>query len=75
MKYFTGSIIFTIVGLIAAFGIGYSMGGFTLAVSYAFITLMLGMLETSFSFDNAVVNAKILQDMPPFWRYGFLYLG
>ena len=34
--------------------------------------LVLSALEITFSFDNAVVNAKILERMPPFWQKAFL---
>ena len=37
--------------------------------------LVLSALEITFSFDNAVVNAKILQKMPPFWQKAFLTVG
>lgn len=37
--------------------------------------LVLSALEITFSFDNAVVNAKILQKMPPFWQQAFMTVG
>lgn len=37
--------------------------------------LVLSALEITFSFDNAVVNAKILEKMPPFWQKAFLTVG
>jgi hypothetical protein len=40
-----------------------------------FLALVLVGLEVTFSFDNAVVNAKILQRMPPFWQKMFLTVG
>jgi hypothetical protein len=36
---------------------------------------ILAVLEFTFSFDNAVVNSKILQRMSPFWQTMFLILG
>jgi hypothetical protein len=36
---------------------------------------ILVVLEISFSFDNAVVNAKILERMSPFWQRIFLTVG
>jgi hypothetical protein len=36
---------------------------------------VLGVLEVCLSFDNAVVNAKVLRRMSPLWRKLFLYVG
>ena len=67
MKYFRSSFIVTIIGLILAFYIG----GF-----YAlYITALLAILEVSLSFDNAVVNAKILETMEPKWQERFITYG
>ena len=40
-----------------------------------FICLVLVVLEVTFSFDNAVVNAKVLERMSPFWQKLFLTVG
>lgn len=40
-----------------------------------FLALVLGILEVSLSFDNAVVNARILERMNPFWQKMFLTVG
>jgi uncharacterized protein len=37
--------------------------------------VVLTVLEITFSVDNAVVNAKLIGQMSPFWQYLFLYLG
>lgn len=37
--------------------------------------LILGLLEVSVSFDNAIVNASILKRMNPFWQRMFLTVG
>ena len=37
--------------------------------------LVLAALEVSLSFDNAIINAAILQRMSPFWRQMFLTIG
>lgn len=37
--------------------------------------LILIVLEVSFSFDNAVVNAKVLERMSPRWQKVFLWFG
>jgi uncharacterized protein len=41
----------------------------------ALIVLLLGVLEISLSFDNAVVNAKVLNRMHPVWQRLFLTVG
>lgn len=47
------------------------LGGIT-----AFLTVaILGLLEITFSFDNAIVNAKILKRMNPKWQRLFLTVG
>ena len=40
-----------------------------------FLLLVLAVLEVSLSFDNAIINAAILQRMSPFWRQMFLTVG
>lgn len=67
-QYFTGSFIFTIVGVALA---AIFLGG----AQAAFIALVLGVLEVSLSFDNAVVNAKQLTTMDPVWKQRFLTWG
>ena len=67
MQYFRGSIIIAILGLIIA----YFVGGL-----YAvYITALLAILEISLSFDNAVVNAKVLETMEPVWQERFITYG
>lgn len=66
-KYYTGSIVFTLIALV----LGYLLGGWPAA----WIVLVLAALETSLSFDNAVVNAKVLEHMDPVWRRRFLIWG
>ena len=71
MKHFTGSIIVTISGIIAAYlwGEHVHQGTGFLCVFIAFI---LGILEVSLSFDNAVVNAMKLEKMEKIWQHRFL---
>lgn len=40
-----------------------------------FTVALLAVLETTLSFDNAVVNAKVLQRMEPVWQKRFLQWG
>lgn len=38
-------------------------------------TLILAIIEITFSFDNAIVNAKILERLSPAWQTAFLTVG
>ena len=62
-KYFSGAIIFALVALVVAFFYGYSLGWISVAFSTLFIVIVLGLLETSISFDNAIVNVNVLKTM------------
>lgn len=75
MKYFTGSFWFTGVALFLSLLVGNYYGGFAMSVNYAISVLILGVLETSVSLDNAVVNATVLKDMNHVWRHRFLTWG
>lgn len=67
LSYFTGSFAFCLVAVALAFYIG----GISAAVTVLFLTV----LETSLSFDNAVVNAGILKNWDDVWRRRFLTWG
>jgi uncharacterized protein len=67
LRTFGWSFAVTIASLVAAFVYG-SWNAF-------FLCLILGVLEVSLSFDNAVVNAKILERMSAFWQKLFLTVG
>jgi hypothetical protein len=63
---------------------GWSFGVSALALMGAFLyggqealllALILGVLEVSLSFDNAVVNATVLRRMGDFWQRIFLTVG
>lgn len=75
VSYFTSSFVVTVVGLALGAWLGWREGGLTPALSMAFLCAVLAVLEVSLSFDNAVVNAKILRDMTPVWRHRFLTWG
>jgi hypothetical protein len=66
-RIFGISLFFTV----AALAFGYLHGG----LNALFLLLVLAVLEISLSFDNAIINAAILQRMSPFWRQMFLTLG
>ncbi len=67
MQHFRLSFIVTALCLAAAFYWGGIMG--------VFIASILGVLEVSLSFDNAVVNASILKRMDERWQQYFLTWG
>lgn len=80
MKVFKGSIIFTIIALILAFFVGFydrTSGGLSYesGMKALFIAFVLTVLEVSLSFDNAVVNASLLENMTPLWQRRFLTWG
>jgi hypothetical protein len=76
LHYFTGSFWFTAAGLAAGAAVGWYYEHTAAALaSTVFIVAVLGVLETSLSFDNAVVNATVLRDMTPVWRHRFLTWG
>lgn len=67
LRIFGLSGVVTVVALVLAFLYG---GPQALA-----LTAILGVLEVSLSFDNAVINATILQRMSEFWQKMFLTVG
>lgn len=60
LRIFGLSIVVTVLSLIAAFFYG--------GTTALFLTLILGILEVSLSFDNAVINATVLRRMSEFWQ-------
>lgn len=38
-------------------------------------TIILGIIEVTFSFDNAIINARTLVHLSPFWQRMFLTIG
>jgi hypothetical protein len=76
IRFFKGSIWVTAVGLALAAGLGFYLERSAAGVlATVFIAAMLAVLEVSLSFDNAVVNASVMQDMAPIWRHRFLTWG
>jgi hypothetical protein len=76
LRYFTGSIGVTVVGLALAAALGWYLHPSAASVaSTVFLAAMLAVLEISLSFDNAVVNAAVMKDMAPVWRRRFLTWG
>jgi hypothetical protein len=76
LRQFYGSVAFTAICLILAALYGFlSAGTWAAALSALWICVVLGVLETSLSFDNAVVNASVLKDMSAKWQQRFLTWG
>jgi len=76
LSYLRGSFIFSAICLLLGAGLGWYYGGTVGAIVHTmFIVLVLGILETSLSFDNAVVNATVLKHMDAVWRRRFLTWG
>jgi hypothetical protein len=67
IRIFGWSIAVTVIGLAVAL----ILGGPTVFL----LVLILGILEVSFSFDNAVINATVLRRMSKFWQTLFLTVG
>jgi len=67
LKQFKVPLLINLVALVASYFIWGVSGVVTVAI--------LTVLEVSFSFDNAVVNAKILGRMSPRWQRIFLTIG
>ncbi|WP_208431368.1 DUF475 domain-containing protein [Bartonella doshiae] len=76
LRYFGWAFFFTIIGLFLGGAIGWfetgSVAGF---LKYFFICCVLGILEISLSFDNSIINARILGRMDQLWRRRFLVWG
>jgi hypothetical protein len=75
MKHFRVSFLVTLVCLVAAGWWGYSHSGVAGALSAVGIAAILGVMEVSLSFDNAVVNASVLKTWDKFWQSLFLGVG
>ncbi len=67
MRYFGFSFAVGLIGLLLAFLVG--------GLKAVYLTAILAVLEVSLSFDNAVVNAKILKSMEEVWQKRFLTWG
>lgn len=66
-RIFGLSFVITIAALVAAFLYG--------GPEALLLTAILGILEISLSFDNAVINATVLERMSAFWVRMFLTVG
>ena len=71
MKSFFSIFKWSLVVSGIALVIGFIYGGWQAAV----LVTLLGIMEVSLSFDNAIVNARVLEKMNEFWRKIFLTVG
>jgi uncharacterized protein len=75
MQYFKLSFAVTAVLMALAGWWGYAHDGAAGLLQALWITAILGVLEVSLSFDNAVVNATVLRNWNEFWQRLFLTAG
>jgi hypothetical protein len=75
MQYFRLSFVVTVVLMALAGWWGYVHHGVPGLLHAVWITAVLGVLEVSLSFDNAVVNATVLRGWNDFWQKLFLTVG
>lgn len=76
LQHFKGSILFSVACLLLAAAYGWTQtASLSGTLSVLWIVVVLSILEVSLSFDNAVVNAKVLDDMDEVWQRRFLTWG
>lgn len=76
IKIFRFTIFLSILGLLGAAYLGYrETSSYAGAAQFLFTAAILALLETTISFDNAIVNASVLRDMTPLWQRRFLTWG
>jgi uncharacterized protein len=67
LRYFGFSLAVTLAALAGAmFGLGWSS---------LLVMVVLILVEVTFSFENAVINAKVLKTLSPTWQKVFLTVG
>jgi uncharacterized protein len=80
IRTFFWSFVVTVAGLAGGFWYGTSRAEagenpITIGLTDLFLVAILSILEISFSFDNAVINATVLRRMSRFWQTIFLTVG
>lgn len=63
---------FAVSGLLTIAAVAWAL---TSGVSAALTVLVLIAIEIAFSFDNAIINAKVLEHLSHFWQRLFLTVG
>ncbi|MEF2072509.1 DUF475 domain-containing protein [Consotaella aegiceratis] len=75
-RYFYWAAFFTVVGLAMAAWLGFETTGTWRGAASVFVICgVLAILEISLSFDNAIINATVLEEMTPKWQRRFLTWG
>src|SRR3989344_5780333 len=67
LRLFAPPVLISLATLLAV----YAWGGFPALA----LACLLSVLEVTLSFDNAVVNARVLAEMSPVWQRRFLTWG
>ena len=76
LRHFRGPIIFALICFGLGAWYGWSQEHLLIGmVRVLWIVGVLSVLEVSLSFDNAVVNATVLEDMDEIWQKRFLTWG
>jgi len=75
LKYYKWSSLFAFVAIFVGAALGYNTGGTAGILAGIGAVVILSILEVSLSFDNAVLNAKVLKDMDQYWREWFIKWG
>ncbi|TDW31285.1 DUF475 domain-containing protein [Cryobacterium psychrophilum] len=71
MKTFLDTFKWSLIVSLAAFVVAFAYNGWAALA----LVVILGLMEISLSFDNAVVNARVLEKMSAFWQKIFLTVG
>ncbi|AWN21923.1 hypothetical protein DKM44_00615 [Deinococcus irradiatisoli] len=74
-REFSFAVGLSVLAMALAAWYGYHTGGWARALNDLVIVLVLGIMEISLSFDNAVVNASVLKNMSAKWQQRFLVWG
>lgn len=76
LSYFRWAFLFTVIGVLLGGGIGwFETGHLAGGLKYFFICGILGILEISLSFDNSIINVRLLEKMSQKWRRRFFTWG
>ena len=70
LKYFYSAFVVTLIGISVAVMLAPQEKLYAL-----YMVVILALLEISLSFDNAVINARVLAKMPLKWQKIFIWIG
>lgn len=72
---FKWPLLVLVAGILVSGYFGSLNGGINAGINQAVVVAVLAILEISLSFDNAVINATVLQRMNAFWQKMFMTVG